>query len=213
MPSSLAYTIRSGTEDDLPGIVDILNEQIATSSAIFTDDPLDVEDRRAWLHDLHSSGYPLYVAVPNPNSNDTDYNDGATNDTENSKSSTPNSDLLPSVLGFAAYGQFRSKPGYRYTVETSLYIHKSSRGTGLGSALLKRLIDHAKERGNVHVLVASTSGDNVPSIKLHEKFGFENPLLMKEVGYKFGKWQDMVFLTLNLPIDPTSAAAAGSGGR
>lgn len=191
MSSPPAYTIRPGTEDDLPGILEILNEQIATSTAIFTDDPLDIEDRCAWFRDLQKSGYPLYVAVPNPSPQ----SEGL------SEPSSPSVD----VLGFVAYGQFRSKPGYRFTVETSLYIHKDIRGGGVGSALLRKIIDHAREAGNVHVMVAGTAGNNIPSIRLHEKFGFENSITLKEVGYKFGEWQDVVFLTLKLPMDPSVA--------
>ncbi|KAI5121151.1 hypothetical protein M0805_007149 [Coniferiporia weirii] len=185
-----AYTIRDANESDLPGILDIVNEQIATSSAIFIDDPVDLADRRAWLHGLRAGGFPLFVAVP---VEATDASD------------EPKPAPSPSVLGFTGYGTFRGRPGYRFSVETTLYVHQCARGTGVGSALMHALLAHARETGNVHVLVASTSGDNIASVRFHEKFGFVQTGVMKEVGYKFGKWQDMIFLQLILPGGPGGA--------
>ncbi|EJD03664.1 GCN5-related N-acetyltransferase [Fomitiporia mediterranea MF3/22] len=180
-----AYTIRAAEEHDLLGIMGIYNEQIENSTAIALDEPFDLENRRAWMRGLKAAGFPMFVAVPSNlpvtqgrNFDDTSVKAGST------------------VLGFAYYGSFRSRWGYRFSVEEGLYTHKSARGTGIGSALMTTLLDHAKKAGNVHVLVATITADNVGSIRFHERFGFEIGGTLKEVVYKFGKWQDVVFMQL-----------------
>lgn len=177
-------TIRDAEESDLPGILEIYNEQIETSPSIFLDEPVDIANRRAWLFGAKTAGFPVLVAVP---SHTTDAANGGS---------------APSVLGFVGYGTFREKPGYRFTVETTLYVHKLARSGGVGSALMHTLLAHAKEAGKVHVLIASTAKDNISSIRFHEKFGFVQTGTLKEVGYKFGQWQDMLFLQLRLPGGP-----------
>ena len=181
------YTIRDAEEHDLPGILEIINEQVLNSAAIFVNDPLDLANRRAWFRSLKALGHPIFVAVP---------------------SSSPDETMsLPTVLGYTAYGPFRDKPGYKYSAETTLYIHECARGMGIGKALTQALIEHA--RGKMHILIACTSGDNLGSIAFHERLGFERCGYIKEVGLKFGAWQDIVFLQLVLgdPREPKEIAS------
>ena len=131
------------------------------------------------MRDTKSAGFPIFVAFP----------------TDNSDSPAQE----PNVLGFAYYSTFRPREGYRFTVENTIYIHKSIRGGGIGSALMERLLSHARDRGNVHAIVAALTASNEGSIRFHERFGFVNVGTMKEVGLKFGEWQDVTFMQLILP--------------
>ena len=188
----LTYTIRDAEERDLPGILDIVNEQIANATAIFEDEPLPLSNREKWFEDMKAEGRPIFVAVPSSSSD------------SNPENASPSDESLPSVLGYTYYSGFRAKTGYRYTAETTLYIHHSARGKGIGKALLQTLINYA--RGRIHTLIACTSGDNHSSIAFHEKLGFVNCGTLKQVGLKFGEWQDTVYLQLFLEEDPRKPA-------
>ena len=102
--------IRPATEADLPAITAIFNEVIATSTAIYADDPFSLEDRAAWFAQRRAAGYPVLVA---------DDGDG--------------------VAGLASFGDFRAWPGFRHTVEHSVHVRADARGRGLGSALVSAL--------------------------------------------------------------------------
>jgi L-amino acid N-acyltransferase YncA len=105
------------------------------------------------------------------------------------------------IVGFGSYGQFRM--GYKYTVEHSVYVHKSHRGQGISKQIMEWLIHHAREHG-YHVMVAVIDSGNDLSVLLHRKYGFEDAGCMKQVGYKFGRWLDVKFmqLTFATPTDP-----------
>ncbi|MNG16185.1 N-acyltransferase YncA [compost metagenome] len=106
-------------------------------------------------------------------------------------------DLDGEVVGFGSYGQFREKIGYQYTVEHSVYVVDNVIGKGIGSKLLTELIRLAKEQG-YHVMIGAIDADNSGSIAFHEKFGFVVTGTIREVGYKFDHWLDLVFMQLIL---------------
>jgi L-amino acid N-acyltransferase len=95
------------------------------------------------------------------------------------------------LLGFASYGPFRSFPAYKYTVEHSVYVHHQHRGRGLGKALLTRLIHTAEARG-FHAMIGVIDAANHASLELHTQLGFERCGEMRQVGFKFGRWLDLV---------------------
>ena len=99
------------------------------------------------------------------------------------------------VLGFGTYSQFRNKQGYQFCMEHSVYVKDDYQGKGVGSALLSRIIDHAKKQ-QIHVLVAGVDTSNEASIRFHQRFGFEVVGEMKQVGRKFDRWLDLTFLQL-----------------
>jgi phosphinothricin acetyltransferase len=107
------------------------------------------------------------------------------------------------LLGFATYGVFRVRPAYKYTVEHSVYVRPDKRGMGIGKVLLREIIKKA-EKQNYHVMIGVIDASNTVSLKLHENEGFELTGIMKEVGYKFGKWLDAAFyqLILKTPENP-----------
>lgn len=157
-------------EDDLPAITAIFNAVVATSTAIYRDDPFTLEDRARWLAERRAGGFPVLVA-----------RDGAGG----------------RVIAFGSYGPFRPTPGYRTTVEHTIMVDPSRRGTGLGTALVEALVAHAAGAG-FHIMVASIDAENVGSISLHERLGFVEVGRMPEVAWKFGRWLELVLLQRRL---------------
>ncbi|MBB34653.1 MAG: GNAT family N-acetyltransferase [Hirschia sp.] len=161
-------TIHEATDDDLPGILDIYNDAVSNTTAIFSEQMVTLENRAKWRSDREWAGYPVLVARRNGE-----------------------------VLGYASFGDFRSFPGYRFTVEHSIYVQKQARGQGLGRLLMGELIDAARHAGK-RMMVAGVDSQNEGSIQFHENFGFVRTALMPAVGFKFGRWLDLVFLQLDL---------------
>ena len=100
-------------------------------------------------------------------------------------------------MGWATFGPFRAKPGYRFTAEHSVYVRDGLRGRGVGRALMLPLIAEARARG-LHSLVGGVDAGNAGSLAFHERLGFERVAHFREVGHKFGRWLDLVFLQLPL---------------
>lgn len=156
--------VRPAGEADLPGILAIYNHAVASSTAIWNDVLVDLENRRQWWRARADAGFPVLVAVEGD-----------------------------AVLGYASYGPFRAFDGYRQTVEHSVYVAEDARRRGAGSALLRALETEARRAG-MHVLLGGIAADNAPSLALHEKLGFVETARMPQVGQKFGRWLDLVFM-------------------
>ena len=97
------------------------------------------------------------------------------------------------VIAFGSFGDFRAWPGYRFTVEHTLHVRADSRGRGIGTQLLRALMERASTLGK-RVMIAGVDADNAASIRLHERLGFTRAGRLPEVGYKFERWLDLVFL-------------------
>ena len=98
------------------------------------------------------------------------------------------------VVGFASFGEWRGTwPGYRYTVEHSVHVRRDRRGRGIGRRLVEALFPRAGELGK-HVMIGGIDADNAGSIRFHERLGFERVAHFREVGHKFGRWLDLVFV-------------------
>ena len=159
-----SVTIRDAVDGDIPGILAIYNDVIATSTAVYREDPATLEDRRQWFAARREQSYPILVA-----------SDGS------------------GILGFASYGDFRSWPGYRFSVEHSVHVRADQRGRGVGTLLMEALIQRAIDQGK-HVMVGGVDADNEPSLRFHERLGFVRAAQLREVGFKFGRWLDLVFV-------------------
>jgi L-amino acid N-acyltransferase len=159
-----APAIRDALEEDLPGLAQIYNEVIATSTAIYSSTPVTLEDRREWWRLRTAAGYPVLVARD-----------------------------AQGVAGFATFGDFRAWPGYRFTVEHSVHVRADGRGRGVGTLLMQALLPRAVALGK-HVMIAGVDAANAASIRFHERLGFERCAHLREVGYKFDRWLDLVFL-------------------
>ncbi|MBP3041723.1 N-acetyltransferase [Bacillaceae bacterium Marseille-Q3522] len=104
------------------------------------------------------------------------------------------------VVGYSCLSHFREKPAYRHSTEISVYITATLRGKGIGKLLLQEIIDRAKKLG-FHTVISGVTAGNEASEKLHEKAGFTLIGRFKEVGLKFGKWQDVHFYQLILETE------------
>lgn len=97
------------------------------------------------------------------------------------------------VLGWASYDQFRGNDGYRFCMEHSVYIAAAARGTGMGRALMTRVEDHARTAGH-HSMMGGIDGDNTGSIDFHLALGYRAVARVPQVGFKFGRWLDLVLM-------------------
>lgn len=156
--------IRPATESDLPAILAIYNDAVLNTVTIWNDTPADLESRRAWLRARNSQSYPVLVAV-----------------------------LDGQVTGYASYGDFRPFEGYRFTVEHSVYVAEGARRRGVAARLMQSLIEHARASGK-HVMIGGIEAENAASLALHAKLGFSQTARIPEVGRKFDRWLDLVFV-------------------
>ncbi|MDP5158613.1 MAG: GNAT family N-acetyltransferase [Flaviramulus sp.] len=101
------------------------------------------------------------------------------------------------LLGYSYGSKFRPKPAYNKTVEATVYIKNGNFGKQIGSHLYTELLRLLKLE-NYHVVLGVLTLPNEGSVKLHEKFGFTQVAHLKQVGFKFGNWQDVGFWQLNL---------------
>ncbi len=107
------------------------------------------------------------------------------------------------LLAFGSFGPFRAFPAYKYTVEHSVYVHADQRGRGLGTQVLRALIEAARGR-ELHAMIGAIDADNAASLALHERLGFRRVGTLPQVGFKFGRWLDLAFcqLLLDTPRQP-----------
>jgi len=101
------------------------------------------------------------------------------------------------VVGYCSLSRFRDKPAYAKTVESSVYVASEFQGRGIGTLLMREIIRRAMELG-YHTIIAGIAAGNESSVKLHTSLGFQYIGSFKEVGFKFGKWQDVLFYQLHL---------------
>ena len=152
-------TVRPATPDDLAGITAIYDEQVLTGISTFD---LEPPPPSYWSHRLASHEQGDHFLV------DADA-DG--------------------VVGFAYSSDYRPRPGYRLTRETSVYLAEQARGRGLGRRLYDALLPRLAADG-MHVALALVALPNPASVALHQACGFEHLGTMREVGRKFGRWLD-----------------------
>jgi phosphinothricin acetyltransferase len=167
--------VRLALESDLPGILTIYNHAIATTTAVFDHRPHTLAMRHEWFDAKRVAQLPVFVAAE-----------------------------AGDILGFATYGPFRAWPGYKYTVEHSVYVAEHAWRRGIGRSLMHALLTDVRGR-RYHAVIAGIEAENAPSLRLHESLGFVEVAHFREVGFKFGRWLDLKFLELLLPApaDPS----------
>ncbi|HSZ56992.1 MAG TPA: GNAT family N-acetyltransferase [Tepidisphaeraceae bacterium] len=101
------------------------------------------------------------------------------------------------VGGWASLSRFHARSAYRHTVENSVYVRSDLHGRGIGSVLLGHSIEQARQLGH-RTILALIDADQTASIAIHRKFGFEEVAHLRQVGFKFGRWLDVVYLQLLL---------------
>lgn len=160
--------IRDTVRADLPEILLVHNAAIADTTAIWDEELVDLAEREAWLAGRRDAGMAVLTA-----------------------------EIDGRVAGYASYGQYRPKSGYRLTVENSVYVADGFLRRGVATALMAELIARARTDG-LHAMVAGIESTNSTSIALHEKFGFAVVGVMPQVGVKFGRWLDLTWMQLLL---------------
>lgn len=156
-------------------ILEIFNEAILNSTALYDYKPRTAQSMVAWFDAKRAGGFPV-IGVE----------DGA-----------------GTLLAFGSYGTFRAWPAYKYTVEHSVYVHKDHRGRGLGRTVMQELIAAARQN-ELHAMMGGIDATNTGSIALHEQLGFKHVGTLPQVGFKFGRWLDLAFyqLLLDTPAHP-----------
>ncbi len=156
--------IRDAEPFDIPAILEITNEAIRNTTALWTLTPATLAQRRAWFAERQAAGFPVLVAARG----------GA-------------------VAGFASFGAFRPHEGYLHTVEHSIYVAPQAQGAGVGRALLAELLLRGTTLGK-HAMVGGIEAGNAPSLALHARAGFVETGRLPQVGRKFDRWLDLVFM-------------------
>jgi len=162
------------TLEHAPEILAIFNEAIATSTALYDYEPRTLATMEEWFETKRGGNFPVLGSFAA---------DG-------------------SLSGFATYGTFRAFAGYKYTAEHSVYVRSDQRGHGIGKTLLAAIIQAAQAQ-DYHVLIGGIDSANHGSIHLHVQAGFSHCATIKQAGFKFGTWRDLVFYQLILPTPLT----------
>ena len=167
--------IRDAERRDLPAITAIYAEAVRTGTATYEIEPPDLAEMTRRWQALCAGGFPYIVAEEN----------GA-------------------ILGYAYAGPYHSRPGYRFSVEDSVYIAPAAQRRGLGKALLSRLIEMSQASGfRQMIAIIGEPQAQVASVRLHEVLGFRPVGVIEGPGYKFDRWLDI--LLMQRALSPGSA--------
>ena len=168
-PTPANVQIRPATAADLPAINSIYNHYVLHSTCTYQDEPETLENRQLWWN-RHGPAHPVTVAI------------GETGQ----------------IIGWASLSPFHARSAYRFTVENSIYLHHDFHRRGIGGLLLADLIVRARALG-YRTIIAGIDADQPGSVALHSRFNFIEVGHLRRVGYKFGKWLDVLYLQLDLP--------------
>ncbi len=164
----MSAQVRPALRTDVPAIWNIYNAAVLNTTASYDLEPVSLDSRLVWFDHKRQAGWPVLVA-----------------------------EVHGEVVGWATFGPFREKAGYAGTVEHSVYVHEDHQGQGLGLQLMTALMDEAR-RGGFHVMLGGVDAENAGSLAFHERLGFVPVARFREVGRKFGRWLDLVFVQLQL---------------
>jgi phosphinothricin acetyltransferase len=151
-------------------ILEILNDAIVSSTALYDYRPREPASMQGWFEAKQAGGFPVWGAL----------------------------DEAGALLGFASYGSFRAWPAYKYSAEHSVYVARGQRGRGVGTSLMRRLVESATAQ-QLHTLIGGIDAENADSVAFHQKLGFVHAGTIKQAGFKFGRWLDLAFYQLLLP--------------
>jgi L-amino acid N-acyltransferase YncA len=166
------FILRLAAQADLPAINEIYNYYVDRSTCTYQTEHETLEGRQAWFVEHPPDKYPVIVADLAERADD-------------------------AVVGWGSLSKFRPRAAYGPTVEASIYIHHEFHRRGLGRLLLLDLIQRARAAG-YHSLIGGASADQTASLALQESLGFQRVAHLREVGYKFGRWLDVIYFQLML---------------
>ncbi len=155
--------LRHATVADADVLRSIYNHEVENTTVTFDLVPRTLAEQQQWIRDREGA---LGVIV---------------------------AEISGQVAGFASLSPYRDRPAYNTTVEDSIYVASTARGSGVGKALLGELIVMAEARG-FHTILAHIAGGHEASIALHSACGFELTGVQREVGRKLGRWLDLTVM-------------------
>ncbi|WP_234196181.1 GNAT family N-acetyltransferase [Pseudacidovorax sp. NFM-22] len=159
-------TIRPSRDEDLAAITAIYAHHVLNGTGTFETDAPTQADMSNRRADVLAKGLPYLVA-------------------ENEAGE---------VLGFAYCNWFKPRPAYRYSAEDSIYIADAARGMGVGARLLEALVAAAQAAGVRKLIAVIGDSANAGSVGVHRKLGFVEVGVIKDCGWKFGQWRDVVLM-------------------
>ena len=154
--------IRTARREDVPALLDIYNYEVEHGVSTLDLTKRTQDQWQAWFAAHNRDNHPLIVA-----------------ETEGT------------VAGYASLSPYREKEAYRSTVELSIYIHPDFRRQGVASGLMQAILELARQDQGTHMVVSVITSGNAASARLHEKFGFTFCGTIRQVGMKFGRYQDI----------------------
>jgi L-amino acid N-acyltransferase YncA len=160
--------IRDARPADVSRISEIYNHYVAHTDITFEEEPVSAAEMAQRVEDVQAQ----YCWLVYPDDDDV-------------------------VAGYAYAGKWKSRSGYRFSVETSVYVDHQRHGRGIGKRLYAALLQRLREAG-AHAVIGGVSGENPASAGLHLAFGFAEVARLREVGYKFGRWVDVTYYELLL---------------
>ncbi len=155
--------LRQATTADARALCRIYNREVEQSTVTLDLVPRSLDDQRSYIAD-RSGGLALVVA-----------------------------EVDDEIVGFAGLSFYRDRPGYRTSVEDSIYVDRDHHGQGVGNALLGEVVRQATNHG-FHTIFARVIGPQEASVALHERHGFTMVGIERQVGRKFGRWHDVALL-------------------
>ena len=165
----MSVIIRAAAASDMDAIAHIYAHHVNHGTGTFETEPPDISEiGRRWT-EVTARGLPWLVA-----------DDGG------------------EVVGYAYAAPYRPRLAYRHTVEDSIYVRADRLGAGLGRLLMPALITATQACGMSQMIAVIGDSGNQASIHLHRRFGFQDAGLLKDVGFKFGRWLDTVFMQRSL---------------
>jgi L-amino acid N-acyltransferase YncA len=165
-----SFSLRAATLRDVPDMREIYNHYVANSTVTFDEDPLTLKEMRHKFELVEKLHFPWLVAVSGGGQ----------------------------VLGYAYVMPWKPKAAYRFTVENSIYLGPATTGKGIGTALMRELLEQSKAAGIKEVVAVIADKGADASIALHERFGFKDIGHMGKVGFKFGRWLGTVLMQKSL---------------
>jgi len=157
--------VRLALPEDLPAIHSIYAHHVLNGLASFEEEAPSLGEMRRRFDDVRSRGLPYLAA-----------------------------DFGGALVGYGYCAPYRSRSAYRYSLEDSIYVRPGSEGRGVGSALLRVLIERCEALGYRSIIAVIGDSANAASINLHASFGFLRVGTLRAAGFKFGRWVDSVLM-------------------
>jgi phosphinothricin acetyltransferase len=161
--------VRPVCQVDLPAVHAIYTHNVQHGTASWELSPPDTSEMLRRMQAVLDQGYPYFVA-----------------------------ELDGRVVGYSYASSYRPRPGYRFTVENSVYVDMSLQRRGIGRLLLSTLIAACEAQGFRQMIAVIGDSQNTGSIALHRALGFVHIGTMPNIGFKFGRWLDSVLMQRRL---------------